>query len=275
MSATGKQIAEFAATKLGYPYLKGGQGNPLTDSTLAWLRGRYGLDPYVGAEKLIGKVVFDCSGLVTRALITLGLATDNSSHNPQWYRANETKIKYEQLQPGDLCLRVKAIGGAYHIGIYEGNGNVIHAAGRKTGVIRTHDAHVWEEYRRVKGVAAAPSTPTTPPPTLPTKPNTYVVQRGDSWIRIAKMFGFKSYKDLVALNGGVQFGLHPGDVLIVGGSAPVTPPQTAKPEYYTVVAGDSWIRIAKRYGFSSYVDLIKLNGGKQFGLHPGMQLRVK
>ena len=211
MAATGRQIAEFAASKLGQPYLKGGQGLPLTAATLAWLRGRYGKDPYVGADSLVGKVVFDCSGLVTRALITLGLATDNRSHNPQWYRANETKIKYEQLQPGGLCLRVKAIGGAYHIGVYEGSGNVIHAAGRSSGVIRTHDAKQWEEYRRVKGVA--PAAPGTPPPA--TKPETYVVVKGDSWIRIAKRHGIKSYLELVKLNGGKIYGLRPGMVLRV------------------------------------------------------------
>lgn len=212
MSVTGKQIADLARTFLGTPYIKGGQGVPLTASTLAWLRGRYGKEPYVGADSLVGKVVTDCSGLVTRVSIRLGIAYDGHSHNPAWYAANYKKIKYEELQPGDVCLLTNSVGYAYHAGIYLGNGDVIQATGRAQGTIITHNAKQWNQFRRNKFVVVG-NVPPTPPPV--TKPETYTVVKGDSWIRIAKRHGFKSYKDLIKLNGGKQFGLRPGMVLKV------------------------------------------------------------
>lgn len=103
-------------------------------------------------------------------------------------------------------------------------------------------------------------------------PQFYTVVKGDTLSGIGKKLGV-AWRDVADLNGIVSpYTIHVGQQLQITG---VVIPKPPEPVYYTVVSGDSWIKIAKKYGYESYKDLVTLNGGIQFALHPGMQLRVK
>lgn len=158
--ATGIQLAELAKTRVGLHYVKGGQGLPLTKSTLAWLRARYGTAPYVLCDAWIGLQVFDCSGLVTWCLIQLGANVDKHSHNPEWYIHNTVKVNFADLQPGDLCFMLDEKNNAYHVGVYFGEGYVVHASGVKVGVVFTRNVSSWDAFGRIKHLEQPVSDPT-------------------------------------------------------------------------------------------------------------------
>ena len=149
---------------------------------------------------------------------------------------------------------------------------------------------------KVPGSATA-STSTTPTTNTTATPNTstasaggtYTVQAGDSYWRIASRYGV-SIQALQQLNGASNYNLYPGQTLKVPGSAtaststtPTTPTTntTATPNTstapaggtYTVQAGDSYWRIASRYGLSIQA-LQQLNGASNYNLYPGQVLKV-
>lgn len=85
---------------------------------LAYARAQLG-KPYVwGAE---GPNSFDCSGLTMRAMQAAGKSVPRTASQQQ--RAG-VRISMSELQPGDLVTFGSP---AYHIGIYTGDGKIIHA----------------------------------------------------------------------------------------------------------------------------------------------------
>ena len=64
---------------------------------------------------------WDCSGLTMKAWAEAGVKLPHSSS--QQYKIG-TKVKKADLQPGDLVFFYS---GPSHVGIYAGNGQVIHA----------------------------------------------------------------------------------------------------------------------------------------------------
>lgn len=76
--------------------------------------------PYVfGAA---GPGAYDCSGLTMAAWAAAGVSLPHSSRN-QYYSVSH-KVSISQLQPGDLVIFYSSM---HHVGIYVGNGMVIHA----------------------------------------------------------------------------------------------------------------------------------------------------
>lgn len=66
---------------------------------------------------------FDCSGLVQYACRANGISVNRVAADQ---RNNGTYVSRENLQPGDLVFFAKG-GYIHHVGIYVGNGNMIHA----------------------------------------------------------------------------------------------------------------------------------------------------
>ena len=64
---------------------------------------------------------FDCSGYVSYVYRSVGISLPRSSRDQQNVG---TRIPLNQLQPGDLVFRGSP---AYHVGIYIGGGQYIHA----------------------------------------------------------------------------------------------------------------------------------------------------
>ncbi|GAA2757711.1 C40 family peptidase [Actinopolymorpha rutila] len=87
-------------------------------TALAFAKAQLG-EPYVfGAD---GPNSWDCSGLTMGAWRSAGVSLPHSSRSQY---AISTKISKSQLQPGDLVLFYSD---RHHVGIYAGNGMVIHA----------------------------------------------------------------------------------------------------------------------------------------------------
>ena len=107
-SSEGNDVVEFAKEYLGYKYVAGGSS------------------PSTG---------FDCSGFTTYVFRNFGVSLNRSSKDQI---KNGTAVSKSNLQPGDIVIFKNqgktAIG---HVGIYIGNGNFIHAANKKEGVVIT------------------------------------------------------------------------------------------------------------------------------------------
>lgn len=107
-SSEGNDVVEFAKKYLGYKYVAGGSS------------------PSTG---------FDCSGFTTYVFRNFGVSLNRSSKDQI---KNGTAVSKSNLQPGDIVIFKNqgktAIG---HVGIYIGNGNFIHAANKKEGVVIT------------------------------------------------------------------------------------------------------------------------------------------
>lgn len=76
---------------------------------------------------------FDCSGLTQYVYAQQGISLDRRT-NIQ-YRQSK-KITREEAQPGDLVFFLNKNGYAYHVGIYLGNNEMLHAPkpGRKVKI---------------------------------------------------------------------------------------------------------------------------------------------
>ena len=69
----------------------------------------------------------DCSGFVYNALKDAGY--DVGRTTAQGYRSYGTSVSKSDMQPGDLIFFGKNNNDASHIGIYIGNGQMIHSSG--------------------------------------------------------------------------------------------------------------------------------------------------
>ena len=137
------------------------------------------------------------------------------------------------------------------------------------------------------------STSTSTTSAAPAAGGSYTVQAGDSYWRIANKYGI-SISELQRLNGTSNYFLYPGQSIKVPGSgsanatpAPAAttasttsaPAETPAPApstgggNYTVQAGDSYWRIANKYGIS-ISELQRLNGTSNYFLYPGQSIKV-
>ena len=125
---TNKGLTDFAASKLGTPYVYGMKGAVMTRSKYDWLKKTYGRDMVWDSDvKKVGKVCVDCSGLIS------------------WYTG---KIKSSSMFKAEAkamhpisTIEEAPIGAAVwrkgHIGIYVGKGYAIEARGSAYGVVKT------------------------------------------------------------------------------------------------------------------------------------------
>ena len=97
-SSKGQQIANFACQYVGYPYKAG--GTSLTEGA-------------------------DCSGFVWAVYKSFGYSLPRSSYAQS---GAGKAVSYSDAQPGDVIY----YGG--HVGIYIGNGRIVHASTERTGI---------------------------------------------------------------------------------------------------------------------------------------------
>ena len=97
-----------------------------TGNTIADAAQKYIGTPYVWGGESMSEGGMDCSGFVYNALKDAGY--DVGRTTAQGYRSYGSSVKKTDMQPGDLIFFGKN-GEASHIGIYIGNGQMIHSAG--------------------------------------------------------------------------------------------------------------------------------------------------
>lgn len=92
---------------------------------------------------------FDCSGLVYYVYQQFGYDLKPGARN-QWSILGE-KIKKADLKPGDLLFYSKngKASGIFHVGIYIGDGQFIHAANKSKGVIISDIDEAWYAKRYI------------------------------------------------------------------------------------------------------------------------------
>lgn len=97
-SAKGKEIAAYACRFIGNPYVPG--GTSLTNGA-------------------------DCSGFTQAVYREFGISIPRNSTSQRNYG---TAVSYAEAQPGDIICY------AGHVGMYIGNGYIVHASTQKTGI---------------------------------------------------------------------------------------------------------------------------------------------
>lgn len=97
-SDLGKEIAIYACSFVGNPYVAG--GTSLTEGA-------------------------DCSGFTQAVYKAFGYSIPRNSYSQ---RSAGTEVSYADAQPGDLICY------AGHVALYIGNGKIVHASGVKTGI---------------------------------------------------------------------------------------------------------------------------------------------
>ena len=116
--SVGDQIVATAMKYLGVPYVWGGT------------------TPYG----------FDCSGLVQYVYAENGISISRTTYTQQ---AKATPVSFDDLQPGDLVFWGYS---AYHVGIYIGNGQYIHAPAPGQSVcIQSYSAYPFTSAGRIVG----------------------------------------------------------------------------------------------------------------------------
>lgn len=116
-AAAESDVASIALQYVGYPYVWGGNS------------------PSTG---------FDCSGFTQYVYAQLGLNLPHQSESQRvWAQSNGVQVSAVDAQPGDLMWKYG------HVGIYLGNGMMIHASTSSTGVIVSSTSYATFEYYRI------------------------------------------------------------------------------------------------------------------------------
>lgn len=115
------------------------KGVAAVQNAAQFLGGKYvwgGTNPATGV---------DCSGLTQYVLKQQGISIPRVSQD-QW--KSGTAVAKNNLQPGDLVFFVTDGSTVSHVGIYEGNGNFVHAASTKKGIVRNNlgDSYYSQHY---------------------------------------------------------------------------------------------------------------------------------
>jgi len=97
-------------------------------------------DRYVAAAS--GPNSFDCSGLTMTAWRQAGISLPHYSRSQ--YSVTR-RVPLSQAQPGDLVFYFGS--GTHHVGLYIGNGKMVHAANPRTGVVVSNILGPWYSSR--------------------------------------------------------------------------------------------------------------------------------
>jgi peptidoglycan hydrolase-like protein with peptidoglycan-binding domain len=158
-----QEMCSFAnqQVKNGSIYVLGAQGQTGSQITEAWIKKREHnvASNYKRAIALWKKrlaagytslCAYDCSGLVVKWLMDNGYLKSDKTANGLYFDACSA-ISKSTLQTGDLVFKkYSSKNRMYHVGIYMGDGTVVHAKGRDSGVVREAiSADGWNRYGRL------------------------------------------------------------------------------------------------------------------------------
>lgn len=183
MSIKGQQIADYAKSKIGCPYVYGGYGQTICSPSFRQDRVRqypeqmhntYSNCPVLSGKqgtcqgcKWNGKQVYDCAQLTLYCARAAGLNLPSGATS-QWNSNNWEKkgeIKDMPDVPGIILYHrySKDPRSMSHTGVYVGNGMVVDARGAAHGVIyNTIGSYEWTHWGALPGVLEETDDPEAP-----------------------------------------------------------------------------------------------------------------
>ncbi|MBM6828561.1 hypothetical protein H9X85_02800 [Anaerotignum lactatifermentans] len=120
---TGKELARFAVSKLGVPYVYGMKGAVMTPEKFLQLKKLYGALVWDSDKSKIGKVCCDCSGLISWAT---GIIRSSQGYH-------DTAVEIHPISEISKAPIGAAVWKQGHIGIYIGGGEYIAEDGSAYG----------------------------------------------------------------------------------------------------------------------------------------------
>ncbi len=115
-----------AGDKSDSPPSSSGGGSGRAQQAVSYALAQVGKGYVMGTT---GPSTFDCSGLMYAAYKQVGISLPRTS---QAQFSAGTSVSKGDLQPGDLVFYY---GGITHVGMYIGNGQIVHAANPRSGVV--------------------------------------------------------------------------------------------------------------------------------------------
>lgn len=132
LSAAAQASASFSQpSSVGGGYTGGGRAAAAVQYALAQVGDRY-------VAAAAGPDSFDCSGLTLAAWRQAGVSLPHYSYSQF---SSTQRISLSEAQPGDLVFYFG--GGVHHVGMYIGNGKMVHAANPSSGVIVSDVLGPW------------------------------------------------------------------------------------------------------------------------------------
>lgn len=150
--AASERAAALSAARAASAAISSGSGASASGSSGGGFTGsgriarvvQYGLaqvgDRYVAAAS--GPSSFDCSGLTMTAWRQAGISLPHYSRSQF---STTRRVPLSQAQPGDLVFYFGS--GAHHVGLYIGNGKMVHAANPSSGVLISDVMGPWYNSR--------------------------------------------------------------------------------------------------------------------------------
>jgi len=159
-----ERFIAYVSAQLGCLYVWGAQGQKMTQALIARLENsdrnyRRAMAQY---EKHLKQgqtlVAYDCSGLVVAYMLREGMIKRDTTANGLYFY-HCLPIQKDNLKAGDLVFKkYRTKNKMYHVGIYMGDGTVVHAKGRDDGVVREPlSATGWNRFGRPKEFAVQDS----------------------------------------------------------------------------------------------------------------------
>ena len=157
-------IVEYAKSKIGCGYIWGTSGQICTQKLIDQKVLNGHVDPKI-VKKWIGKQVFDCAGLVSKAFQQVGIKMATGATSAWKGTSWQSKGSISNYPKDKVCVLYReGSGRMQHTGIYIGNGEFIHASGSKIGVVKEKMPGKWTHWGIPKGLYASPSFDPIPIP---------------------------------------------------------------------------------------------------------------
>ena len=150
------KVVAFLKKHVGDGYCWGGAGERMSEKVLQQFLKRFDKDhvkPDKQRAKNMGKLVYDCSGLVMKAFNEVGINivhhADSAWKGTRWAQKGDIG----GYPKNKVCILYKKSGNTMvHTGVYIGGGQCIHAKGTDYGVVKEGMPGTWTHYGIPKGL---------------------------------------------------------------------------------------------------------------------------
>ena len=144
-------VIDYARSKVGCGYCWGTLGQKMTEDLLAALIQRHGEDKIQPAKQRkynMGKIVYDCAGLVAKAFNQIGIKPYTSAPSNWQNLAYDKKGTISQMPRDKVAILFRSDGTKMtHTGIYIKNDRFVHAKGTDYGVVEeSMSAYSWTHF---------------------------------------------------------------------------------------------------------------------------------